>query len=66
MTNYRIYIRSNEHPRTINTPMLGRTYYSVIPVNGRDALIAKVAELRDNGKIILEIRAGCGGTAVYL
>lgn len=63
MTNstYRIYIRSNEHPRTINTPMMGRTNYSVIEVEGRDAAIEKIKELRREGKNVYEVRYGFGG-----
>lgn len=60
MTNYNIYIKSNEHPRTINTPAMGRTYFTKIAVTGRDALNAKVAELRANGEIILDIRTNLG------
>lgn len=66
MTQYRIYIRSNEHPRTINTPMMGRTNFSQITVQGRPALETKVAELRAEGKVISEIRAGYGGARVWL
>ncbi len=62
MKNYRIYIKSNKNPRTINTPMMGRTYYEVIEVQGnREALESKVAELRNAGKTITEIRTGMGG-----
>ena len=66
MNNYRIYIKSNEHPRTINTPMMGRTYYSVIEVTGkRNDLVAKVNELKANGAIITEICTNLG-TRIYL
>jgi hypothetical protein len=65
MKEYRIYIRSNEHPRTINTPMMGRTYYTLITVHGKDALIAKVTELRNAGEHINEIRTGLG-TRIWL
>jgi hypothetical protein len=63
MTNstYRIYIRSNEHPRTINTPMMGRTNYSVIEVEGREAAIEKIKELRAKGENVYEVRYGFGG-----
>ena len=60
MKNYNIYIKSNNHPRTINTPCNGRTYYTKITVNGRDALNAKVAELRANSEIITDIRTDLG------
>ena len=61
MNTYRIYIRSNEHPRTINTPMMGRTYYSIIEVKGvRADLVAKVEELRAKGEFITDIYVGCG------
>ncbi len=62
MKNYRIYIKSNKNPRTINTPMMGRTYYEVIEVQGnREALESKVAELRNAGETITEIRTNMGG-----
>lgn len=61
---YMIFIRSNEHPRTINTPRNGRTYYTLIEVEGREALIAKVAELRANGEFIKDIRTHLG-TRIY-
>ena len=61
---YRIYIRSNEHPRTINTPMMGRTYYSVIDVQGKEAFITKLNELVAAGETINEVRYGWGGIYV--
>lgn len=60
MKKYFIFIRSNEHPRTINTPANGRTYYSRIDVIGKDALKEKVAELRAKGEIITDIRTELG------
>ena len=60
MKNYNIFIRSNEHPRTINTPMMGRTYYTKIVVNGWKALEAKVAELLKAGETINEIATDLG------
>ena len=62
---YRIYIRSNEHPRTINTPRNGRCWYSIIEVYGMDALKAKVQELLNAGEVINEICTGYG-RRVYL
>ena len=59
---YRIYIHSNEHPRTINTPMMGRCWYTCFEVVGRDAMIEKVTELVNAGKRITEVRYGYGGT----
>ena len=62
MKNYRIYIKSNKNPRTINTPMMGRTYYEVVEVQGnRETLESKVAELQNAGKTITEIRTAMGG-----
>lgn len=53
---YFIFIRSNEHPRTINTPANGRTYYSRIDFIGtKEELKTKVAQLKANGEIISEI-----------
>ena len=65
MTNYIIFIRSNEHPRTINTPRNGRTYYTAIRVQGKQALIEKAAELQNAGECILEISTDLG-TRIYL
>lgn len=60
MKNYNIYIQSNEHPRTINSYNMSRCYYTRIQVQGREALEKKVAELREAGKIISEIRTDLG------
>lgn len=65
MTNYTIYISSNEHPRTINTPRNGRAYYTDIRVQGKRALVDKVSELLNAGERILEISTDLG-TRVYL
>lgn len=56
MTKYRIYIKSDKHPRTINTPMMGRTYFECFEVEGRQAMEEKVAELFNAGEVIREIR----------
>ena len=61
---YRIYIRSNEHPRTINTPMMGRTYYSVIEAEGTDDYITKLNELVARGEKVIEVRKGFGGARI--
>ena len=66
VNTYRIYIRSNKHPRTINTPARGRVNYEIIYVEGATAMYAKVAELRAAGEAIIEIRAGFGGRKVYV
>ena len=59
---YRIYIRSNEHPRTINTPMMGRCWYSIIVVYGTfEDMVAKCKELKSNGVFIYEVRSGLNG-----
>lgn len=60
MTNYTIYIKSNNHPRTINTPAMGRTYYTAIVVKGWEAMTAKVAELLTAGETINEICTDLG------
>lgn len=62
---YTIYIRSNKHPRTINTPTNGRVYYEAIRVNGREALTEKVAQLREDGEFISEICTNLG-TRIYM
>jgi hypothetical protein len=61
---YRIYIRSNEHPRTINTPMMARSYYSVIEAEGTDGYITKLNELVARGEKVLEVRKGFGGAFI--
>ena len=61
---YRIYIHSNKHPRTINTPMMGRTNYEVIEAVGKEEFIAKLNELVAQGKTISEVRYGWGGAYV--
>lgn len=60
MINYNIYIESDEHPRTINTPMMARTNYTQIVVRGKSELYAKVAELHDAGEHITEVRTDLG------
>lgn len=62
---FRIYVKSNNHPRTINTPAMGRTYYDVIVVDTRAAMEAKVNELRANGEIVNDIRTNVG-TRIWL
>lgn len=61
---YRIYIKSEKNPRTINTPRNGRSYYEVIAVEGKEAFIAKLNELVENGEVIREVRFGYGGSYV--
>ena len=61
---YRIYIKSTKNPRTINTPMMGRTNYEVISVEGKDAFITKLNELVQQGETINEVRYGWGGAYV--
>jgi hypothetical protein len=61
---YRIYIKSNKNPRTINTPMMGRTNYELIAVDGKDAFVNKLNELVANGETIREVRYGWGGSYV--
>lgn len=60
MKNYNIFIKSNEHPRTINTPCNGRINYTKIVVKGETALLEKVKELIAQGQIIREIRTDLG------
>lgn len=50
MKTYNVYIRSNEHSRTINTPMMGRCYYTRISVKEMGELKEKVAQLRESGE----------------
>jgi hypothetical protein len=60
LTMFRIYIRSDRHARTINTPTNARTYYDVIIADTRKALLRKLKELRAMGKEIIEIRTALG------
>lgn len=58
MKEYKIYIRSNEHPRTINTPMMARTYYSIIRFCGTfEEMVAKVKNLKENNELVYEIHS---------
>ena len=61
---YRIYIKSNKHPRTINTPKMGRTQYDVIEAVGKEEFITKLNELVAQGETIQEVRYGWGGSYV--
>ena len=61
---YRIYIKSNEHPRTINTPRNGRVNYTLITVTGKEEFVAKLNALVAQGETINEVRYGFGGTYV--
>ena len=65
MKTYTIYIRSNEHTRNINTPMMGRTNYTAIRVQGKENLAIKVAELRKEGERVTDIRTDMG-TRIWL
>lgn len=61
MKNYTIYIKSNKHPRTINTPQNARCYWDKVVVQGtEDDLKKKVEELREKGEYITEICTGLG------
>lgn len=53
---YRIYIHSNEHPRTINTPRNGRTYYTCFECATKADVLAKVIELAEQGITPYEMR----------
>ena len=53
---YRIYIQSNNNPRTINTPHNGRTYYDIVEAEGASKMISKINELIENGEVISEVR----------
>lgn len=66
MNNYRIFIKSNNHPKTINTPNNARLYWNKIEVNGtRQELIEKVNELKNNGTAISQICTNLG-KRIYL
>jgi hypothetical protein len=58
---YLIFIKSNNNPRTINTPMMARTNYDCIRVNGRANLETEVSRLRAEGQHISEVRTALGG-----
>ena len=61
---YRIYIKSDKHPRTINTPRCGRINYEVIRVEGKESFITKLNELVKAGETINEVHYGRGGRYV--
>ncbi|MBR5817187.1 MAG: hypothetical protein IKY62_00935 [Clostridia bacterium] len=61
---YRIYIKSEKNPRTINTPMMGRCYYDIVTAYGKEEFVAKLNELVKNGETIREVRFGWGGSYV--
>lgn len=65
MKNYHIYIATNEHYWTPNCYANNRTNYTEITVIGKSALIATVAELRNNGEHISEICTDLG-TRIYI
>ena len=54
-TVYKIYYKSAKHPRTINTPTMGRTYYSTLTVKGNN-LLTTILEFIKVGKVITDIR----------
>ena len=58
--NYRLYIASNEHPRTINTPRNARTYYTCIECATKADVLAKVQELAEQGITPYEMRTPAG------
>ena len=55
---YGIYIISNEHPRTINTPRNGRTNYTLFEVQGKEAFIEVLNALVQAGEKVTEVRHG--------
>ena len=57
---YTIFILSDSHPRTINTPTMGRTNYDKFVVYGLEALRREVKALQDSGKIVTEAATDLG------
>ena len=55
MTTYFIYIKSDKHARTMNTPKMGRTYYEKFVVEGKENMVAKVRELKAKGEVVTEV-----------
>ena len=53
---FRIYIHSDEHPRTINTPRCGRTYYTCYECKTEEEVVAKYMELKAQGITPYEMR----------
>jgi hypothetical protein len=67
MKEFRIYIKSNENGRGINTPKMARVNYSKITFVGTEAeLVEKLAELEAKGEIINEICFGCGCRSYFI
>ena len=56
MRAYHIYIHSNEHPHTINTPHCARTYFTCFECATKEEVIAKVLELAEQGITPYEMR----------
>jgi hypothetical protein len=53
---YRIYVASNEHPRTINTPRNARTNYTCFECATKADVVAKFLELKAQGVTPYEMR----------
>jgi hypothetical protein len=56
MANYHIYIRSEEHPRNINTPRNARTYFTCFECATKEEVVAKFLELQAQGITPYEMR----------
>ena len=61
---YTIFVLSDSHPCTINTPTMGRTNYDKFVVYGMEALQREVKALQDSGKIVTEVVTDLG-TRIY-
>ena len=57
---FRLYIHSNEHPRTINSYANSRTYFTCFECNSEAEAINKYLELKAQGIIPYEIRTPLG------
>ena len=53
---FRIYINSNENPRTINTPNNARMYYTCFECATEEEVVAKYLELTKQGIAPYEMR----------
>jgi hypothetical protein len=54
-TKFEIHVFSNEHPRTINTPMMGRVYWSAFYFNNTKQLKRALIDLVNSGYIISKV-----------
>ena len=65
MTTYTIFVKSNKHPRTINTPMMARTNYDTVEVDSKEKVAHAVATLRARGEVVLCVKTNLGTDVAF-